>query len=91
MGHVGSKSRLLSQIIEKPCVHSRGHSFDPTFMKLCQKDDPHEIKVKFKTGTCWVKTLVTRSNYRKPCVHFREDSFESKFTKLCQNINLHKI
>ena len=45
MGHVGSKTRLLSQIIEKPCVHSRGHSFDPTFMKLCQKDDPHEIKV----------------------------------------------
>ena len=36
LGHVGSKTRLLGQIIEKPCVHSRGHSFDPKVMKLCQ-------------------------------------------------------
>ena len=40
LGHVGSKTRsqgqLLGQIIEKPCVHSRGHSFDPNSMKFCQ-------------------------------------------------------
>ena len=22
--------------LRKPCVHSRGHSLDPNFMKLCQ-------------------------------------------------------
>ena len=27
LGHVGSKTRSLGQILEKPFVHSRGHSF----------------------------------------------------------------
>ena len=38
MGHVGSKTRSLGQLLEKPCVLSRRHSFDPVFMKLCQND-----------------------------------------------------
>ena len=38
MGHVGSKTRSLGQFLEKPCVLSRWHSFDPVFMKLCQND-----------------------------------------------------
>ena len=38
MGHVGSKTRPLGQFLEKPCVLSRRHSFDPVFMKLCQND-----------------------------------------------------
>ena len=36
LGHVGSKTRSLGQILEKPRVHSRGHRFDHKFMKLCQ-------------------------------------------------------
>ena len=36
LGHVGSKTRSLGQILEKPCVHSRGHKFDHKFMKLYQ-------------------------------------------------------
>ena len=55
LGHVGSKIGLLGQILEKPSVHSRGHSFDHKFMKLCQNVNYHNIKVKFKTGSCWVK------------------------------------
>ena len=38
MGHVGLKTRSLGQFLEKPCVLSRMHSFDPVFMKLCQND-----------------------------------------------------
>ena len=38
MGHVGSNTRSLGQFLEKPCVLSRRHSFDPIFMKLCQND-----------------------------------------------------
>ena len=38
MGHVGSKTRSLGQFLEKPCILSRRHSFDPVFMKLCQND-----------------------------------------------------
>ena len=43
LGHVGSKTRSLGQILEKPCVHSRGHSFDPKFMKVCQNVNHHNI------------------------------------------------
>ena len=35
MGHAVSKTRPLGQILEKTCVHSRRHSFDPINMKLC--------------------------------------------------------
>ena len=38
MGHVGSKTRSVGQIIEKPCEHSRGHSFGPIIIKLAQND-----------------------------------------------------
>ena len=34
MGHVRSKTRLLGQILEKPCVHSRGHIFSPIRLKV---------------------------------------------------------
>ena len=43
LGHVGLKPRLLDQIIEKPGVHSGGHSYDPKFMKLCQNVNPYKI------------------------------------------------
>ena len=33
---VESKTRSQSQSLEKPCMHSSGHSFDRIFMKLCQ-------------------------------------------------------
>ena len=36
MMHVVSKTRSLGQILEKPCVHSRGHIFSPFIMKLGQ-------------------------------------------------------
>ena len=38
IGHVRLKTRSLGQFLEKPCVLSRRHSFDPIFMKLCQND-----------------------------------------------------
>ena len=43
LGHVGSKTRSLGQILEKPCVHSKEHSFDPKFMKLYQNVNNHNI------------------------------------------------
>ena len=33
LGHVGSKTRSLGQILEKPSVPSRGHSFDLKFLE----------------------------------------------------------
>ena len=43
VGHVGSKTRSLGQILEKPCVLSRGHSFNSKFMKLDQNANDHNI------------------------------------------------
>ena len=36
MGHVGSKSRSLGQILERPFVHFRCQIFSPIVMKLGQ-------------------------------------------------------
>ena len=55
LGQVGSKTRSLGQILETPCVHSRGHNFDSTVMTLYQNVTDHNIQVRFETGSCWVK------------------------------------
>ena len=36
MGHVGLKTRLLDQIIEKPCVHNRGFIFQGCSQKFSE-------------------------------------------------------
>ena len=43
LGHVGSKTRSLGQILEKACIHSGGHRFDHKFMKLCQNVNHHNV------------------------------------------------
>ena len=50
MGDVGSESRSVGQIMEKPCEHSRGHIFGPIFIKLAQNDHLDNISVKFEYG-----------------------------------------
>ena len=62
MGHVGSKTRSPGQILEKPCVRSRGHIFSRILMKVGQDvclDDQDvcldDILDKFKNGSCGVK------------------------------------
>ena len=35
-GHIRSETRSLGQILEKPCVHSRGHIFSFIIIKLGQ-------------------------------------------------------
>ena len=55
MGHVGSKTRSVGQIKEKPCEHSRGHSFGPIFIKLAPNDHLDNISSKFEYGSCPVK------------------------------------
>ena len=50
IGDVGSKTRSVGQIMEKPCEHSRGHIFVPIFIKLAQNDHPDNISVRFDYG-----------------------------------------
>ena len=36
LGQIGLSSRSVGQILEKSFLHSKGHSFDPIFMKLSE-------------------------------------------------------
>ena len=56
MGHVGTKTRSVGQIIKNPCENSRGHSFGPNIIKFAQNDHLDNISVMFKNGSCQVKT-----------------------------------
>ena len=51
VGHVGSETRSLGQILEKSYVPSSRHSFDPICMKLCQNIWHHELSDKIETGS----------------------------------------
>ena len=89
--HVRSKTRSLGQILEKSSVHSKRHSFDQEFLKLCQIVNHHNILVKFETGSVGSKNRSQGQILEKPCVHSRGHSFDSKFKKLCQNVNHHNV
>ena len=52
---VGSKTRSLGQILEKPCVRSRGHILSQIMMKLGQNVCLDKILDKFENGSCHVK------------------------------------
>ena len=64
MGLVMSKTMSLGQILEKPCVRSRGHIFSMIIMKFSQNVCLDKILDKIKNGSCGVKNWVTRSNLR---------------------------
>ena len=50
LGPVRSKTSSHCQILEKPCVPSRGHIFSPIFMKLGQCVCLDKISDKFENG-----------------------------------------
>ena len=55
MGHVGSKTRSLGQMLEKPCLCSTGYIFRLIIMKLDKKVCLDKISNEFENGSCWVK------------------------------------
>ena len=55
MGHVGTKGRSVGQMLQKPCVHSRGHIFSQIIMKLGQNFCLDKILDNFENGSCWIK------------------------------------
>ena len=91
LGHGGSKTRSLGQILKKPCVHSRGHSFNPKFLKLCQIVNYFHILSILKLGHVGSKTRSPGQILEKPCVHTRGHRFDHKFMKLHQNVNCHNV
>ena len=65
VGHVGSETRSLGQILEKPCVRYRGHIFSTIIIKLGQNICLDEISDEFENGSCGLKNWATRLNVRK--------------------------
>ena len=55
------------------CVNSRGHRFDPFFMKLSQTVHCWKLE----TGSCHVKTRSLSQILEKPYVHNRDSQFLS--------------
>ena len=85
MGDVGSITRLLGQMWEKPCVCSRGHILSPIIMKLDQHVFHDEFLNKFKMGHVGSKTWSPGQILEKPCVHSRGHIFSLIIMKLAQN------
>ena len=88
MGRVGSKTRSLGQILEKPCVCSRGHIFSPIIMKLGQNLCLDEILAKFENGHVGSKTWSRGQILEKPCVCSRGHIFSRIMMKPGQNVCL---
>ena len=88
--NLGHKAKS-SQVLEKPCVRSRGHTFDPIIMKLDQNVCLDRISNEFESGSCRFKNYVTRSNVRKSCVRSRGHIFCPIIMKLLENVCLDEI
>ena len=89
MVHVGSKTESQVQILDKPCVCSRGYIFSPIIMKLGQNVSIDKILVVFENGSFGVKNSV--KSFQKPCVHSRGHIFSPIIMKIGQNVCLHEI
>ena len=50
LDHVGSKTKSTGQILDKSCVHSRGHILEQKSMKLCLNVSSHKSKSNLKLG-----------------------------------------
>ena len=93
MDHVGSKTRSLNQILEKPCVRSRGHNFSPIIMKLIVVRMFVLMKswTSLKMGHVRPKTRSLGKILEKPCVRSRGHISSLIIMKLGQNVCLDKM
>ena len=60
ISHVRLKTRSLGQILEKPCVRSRGHIFSPTFLNFGQNVCLDKISDGFEYRACSAVSIVRR-------------------------------
>ena len=74
VGHVGSKTRSLGQILGKPCVDSRGHRFESKF-NFFRMLIPIKSRSGSKLGHGGSKTRSLGQVFKKPCVHSRGHTF----------------
>ena len=87
LGHVGSKTRSLGQILEKPCVHSRCLIFSQILVKF----GLNICRMSLKLGYVGSKTRSLGQILEKPCVCCRGHIFSQILVKYGQNVCLYKI
>ena len=83
---MGSKTSPLGQILEKPCVRSRGHIFSPILMKLGQNIVLIKSRMTLKLGHVGSKTRSLGQIFKKYCVRSRGHIFSPIVMKLGQNV-----
>ena len=91
LGHVGSKPRSPGQILEKSCIHTKGHIFSLMIMKLVQNVCLDESQTSSKMGHVKNKTRSVCQILEKPYVHSRVHIFSPIIMKLGQNVCLDKV
>ena len=91
MGHVGSKTRSLGQILHKPRVRCRCHIFSPIIIKISQDVCLDEIWDESKHWSCLIKNYVAWSNLRKTMLHSRGHIFSQIIMKPGQNVCLDQV
>ena len=84
LGHVGSKTRFLDQILEKTCVHSERHSLIQTSLNFVSMFIIIISRSGSKLGQVSSKTRSLGQILEKPCEHSRGHRFDHKFMKLSE-------
>ena len=91
LGHVGSKTRPIGQMLEKPCVCSGGHIFSQIIMKLGQNFCLDKISDEYENWSCWSKTRSLGQILEKSCVCSRDQIFGLILMELGQSVCLYEI
>ena len=85
MDQVGSKTRSVDQIIEKPCEHFRDHSLGQVFIKLAQNDHLTIILSSSNMGQVGSKTRSVGQIIENLYEHSRGHSFGPVFIEIGQD------
>ena len=88
LGHVGSKSRLLGRIFEKPCVCSRATFSVQYSCNLIRMFALRKSRTRLKLGHVGSKTRSLGQMLEKPCVGSRGQIFSWIPMKPCHQICL---
>ena len=87
IGHVGSKARSLSQILQNAYILSKGQIFSLILMEHDHNFYLNDISGKFENGSSWGKKTGSLDQLlEKPCVRSRSHNFCSIILKFDQNI-----
>ena len=84
LGHVGSKTRLLDQILDKHCGHSKRHGFDPKCMKLCLNVNPHNIQHAVAKQRVVVQDVNAVRLVRFVCTNVHVMQLEAQILSICK-------